>query len=80
MTNPGKFAVASRRSLLVAALGIGLTGTRCIMAAESAITTYGKKSTRAPSQLDLFSFLVGKWRGIGNTNVPDGSAEAHEHL
>jgi hypothetical protein len=78
MINAGNLAVASRRSLLVAALGIGLTGTRYVMAAESAITTYGKKSTQAPSQLDLFSFLVGKWKGIGNTKLPDGSTATFE--
>ncbi|MGH8218359.1 MAG: hypothetical protein ACREUT_07325 [Steroidobacteraceae bacterium] len=73
MTNPGNLIVANRRSVLVAALGIGLTRARYIMAADSAITTYGKKSEQAPSQLDLFSFLVGKWKGIGKTKLPDGS-------
>lgn len=76
--NSGNLAVASRRSLLVAALGIGVTRMRDIMAAESAITTYGKKSRQAPSRLDLFSFLAGKWKGIGKAKLPDGSAAKFE--
>jgi hypothetical protein len=76
--NPGNLAATSRRSLLVAALNIGLTRTRYIVTRESAITTYGEKSTRAPSQLDLFSFLAGKWRGIGKPQLPDGSTANFE--
>ncbi len=41
--------------------------------AEPAITPYGQRSAEAPSQLDLFSFLVGKWKGSGRTRLPDGS-------
>ena len=48
------------------------------MAAEPAITSYGTKSTQAPSQLDLFSFLAGKWKGIGTTKLPDGSIAKFE--
>jgi hypothetical protein len=43
------------------------------MATEPAITTYGQRNAQAPSQLNLFSFLVGKWNGAGRTRLPDGS-------
>jgi hypothetical protein len=43
------------------------------MASEPAVTTYGQRNAQAPSQLNLFSFLVGKWEGTGKTRLPDGS-------
>jgi hypothetical protein len=43
------------------------------MANESAITTYGERNANAPDQLDLFSFLVGKWEGTGRARLEDGS-------
>ena len=43
------------------------------MASESAITTHGQRNPLAPSQLDLFSFLVGKWNGTGKARLPDAS-------
>ena len=43
------------------------------MAAEPAITTYGERNAEAPAELDLFSFLVGKWSGTGRTRLADGS-------
>jgi hypothetical protein len=43
------------------------------MADEPAVTTYGRRNAQAPGQLNLFSFLVGKWDGTGRTRLPDGS-------
>lgn len=43
------------------------------MSAEPAITTYGTRSSQAPRELDMFSFLVGKWKGTGKTKASDGS-------
>ena len=43
------------------------------MATEPAITTYGKRNREAPDELNLFSFMVGKWQGTGKTQLPDGS-------
>jgi hypothetical protein len=40
---------------------------------QPAITSYGERSARAPMELDLFSFLVGKWHGTGTAKGPDGS-------
>lgn len=40
---------------------------------EPAVTTYGQKNAQAPSQLDLFAFLVGKWHGTGSAKAADGS-------
>jgi hypothetical protein len=42
------------------------------MATEAAITTYGERNARAPEELNLFSFLVGKWNGTGKTRAADG--------
>ncbi len=38
----------------------------------AAITTYGERNAQAPAELDLFSFLVGKWSGAGKARLPDG--------
>jgi len=46
---------------------------RDAVAAEPAITTYGERNADAPAELDLFSFLVGKWSGTGRTRLADGS-------
>ena len=35
-------------------------------------TTYGERSPRAPRELDVFAFLIGKWDGTGRTRLPDG--------
>lgn len=36
-------------------------------------TTYGEISPRAPPELRIFSFLIGKWDGKGKTRLPDGN-------
>jgi len=33
---------------------------------------YGERSARAPRELDVFAFLIGKWEGTGKTRLPDG--------
>jgi hypothetical protein len=43
------------------------------MVAQPAITAYGEKNAEAPAELDLFSFLIGKWSGTGRTRLADGS-------
>ncbi len=35
-------------------------------------TTYGEKDPRAPRELDIFAFLIGRWEGTGRTKLPDG--------
>jgi hypothetical protein len=35
-------------------------------------TIYGERSARAPRELDVFAFLIGKWDGRGRTRLPDG--------
>ena len=57
-------SVKSRMCVLIAAaLAITTVTGRDAVAAESAITTYGERNPEAPAELDLFSFLVGKWSG-----------------
>ena len=36
-------------------------------------TTYGERSPSAPSELAVFSFIVGKWEGSGKARLPDGT-------
>ena len=35
-------------------------------------TIYGDKNPGAPSQLDTFAFLIGKWEGKGKTTLENG--------
>lgn len=59
--------------VLIAALAINTGTASYTMATEPAITTYGERNPQAPDQLNLFSFLVGKWNGTGKTRLADGS-------
>ena len=45
-----------------------------------AITTYGDRHEAAPEELDLFSFLIGKWEGSGKTRLPDGTVAEYDGL
>jgi|HubBroStandDraft_5_1064220.scaffolds.fasta_scaffold09091_6 hypothetical protein len=54
-------------------VAFGIATASHSLASEPAITTYGIRNAQAPSQLDLFSFLVGKWQGGGKTKLADGS-------
>jgi hypothetical protein len=36
-------------------------------------TVYGEKNSTAPKELDVFSFLIGKWQGMGKARLPDGT-------
>jgi hypothetical protein len=59
--------------LLSTIVSITTVTGKVAVAAEPAITTYGERNPKAPAELDLFSFLVGKWSGTGRTRLPDGS-------
>ncbi len=45
-----------------------------------AITAYGDRHEAAPEQLDLFSFLIGKWEGSGRTRLADGTVAEYDGL
>jgi hypothetical protein len=45
-----------------------------------AITTYGDRHEAAPDELDLFSFLIGKWEGSGKTRLADGTMVEYDGL
>jgi hypothetical protein len=45
-----------------------------------AITTYGDRHEAAPAELDLFSFLIGKWEGSGKTRLADGTIAEYDGL
>jgi hypothetical protein len=66
--------MTSRRIILpIAALCIGLCIGSYTAATEPAITAYGQSNPQAPGQLNLFAFLIGKWKGTGRTRLADGS-------
>jgi hypothetical protein len=50
------------------------------MAQDSSITTYGERNESAPEELDVFSFLIGKWEGSGKTHLPDGTVAEYDGL
>lgn len=50
------------------------------MAQGSAITTYGDRHDSAPQELDVFSFLIGKWEGSGKTRLDDGTIAEYDGL
>jgi hypothetical protein len=58
-----------RRSAVAAALAL-LVVAGSAQAQE--VTGYGEMSSRAPRELNAFSFLIGKWDGTGKTTLPDG--------
>jgi hypothetical protein len=53
----------------------------CAMAQQRpAITTYGDRHAAAPAELELFSFLIGKWEGSGSTRLADGTVAQYDGL
>ena len=65
-------------NLKCAALSVALLLVACDVRAQDvpqvdpSKTTYGEKNSSAPKELDVFSFLIGKWQGTGKTRLPDG--------
>ncbi len=45
-----------------------------------AITAYGDRHEAAPEELDLFSFLIGRWEGSGRTRLADGTVAEYDGL
>ena len=50
------------------------------MAQDPSITTYGTRNDSAPEELDVFSFLIGKWEGSGRTRLADGTFVEYDGL
>jgi hypothetical protein len=50
------------------------------MAQDSAITTYGNRHDSAPEELEVFSFLIGKWEGSGKTRLADGMVVEYDGI
>jgi hypothetical protein len=48
------------------------TAPRFEVATDPSKTLYGERSPRAPRELDVFAFLIGKWEGRGRTRLPNG--------
>jgi hypothetical protein len=64
-------------ALVLVALHIATT--EGVVAQEAAITTYGARNSAAPVELDAFSFLVGKWKGVAKVRLENGGY-AEDHL
>jgi hypothetical protein len=47
---------------------------------QPAITNYGDRHEAAPVELDLFSFLIGRWEGSGKTRLADGTIAEYDGL
>ena len=60
--------------LVVAALLVtgNASGQEVPTVTDPSKTIYGERSPRAPRELDVFAFLIGKWDGRGRTRLPDG--------
>jgi hypothetical protein len=63
-----KYAALSVAVLLIA----GDARAQNVTQVDPSKTTYGDKNSSAPKELDVFSFLIGKWQGTGKTRLPDG--------
>jgi Protein of unknown function (DUF1579) len=66
------------RSALLCGMVLTFAGGMSVMtegqAATPAITTYGQRNANAPKELEAFSFLIGKWEGVGKTKLADGKS------
>jgi hypothetical protein len=63
-----KYAVLSAVVLMMTWGGRAVEVTQ----ADRSKTIYGERNPSAPKELGAFSFLIGKWQGMGNTRLPDG--------
>jgi hypothetical protein len=73
----------SRTAAFAACLGflVAFTlGGHAMAQPGPAITTYGDRHEAAPKELDLFSFLIGKWEGSGKTRLADGTLGEYDGL
>lgn len=52
-------------------LSVGVPAMADAQAAAPAVTKYGDRNPKSPPELAAFSFLVGKWEGMGTTKLPD---------
>jgi uncharacterized protein DUF1579 len=66
-------------SLKYAALGVvvllvsGGAQAQDLRPADPSKTTYGERNPKAPKELSVFSFIVGKWQGTMKTRLPNGT-------
>jgi hypothetical protein len=55
-------------------------GDHAMAQQRPAITSYGDRHEAAPDELDVFSFLIGKWEGSGKTRLADGTIAEYDGL
>jgi hypothetical protein len=49
-----------------------------VVAQEAAVVPYGVRNPAAPVELDAFSFLVGKWKGVAKVRLENGDYAEHD--
>lgn len=49
-----------------------------VVAQEAAVVPYGVRNSAAPAELDAFSFLVGKWKGVAKVRLENGDYADYE--
>ena len=52
--------------------------TAGVLAQEVAVVPYGVRNAAAPAELDAFSFLVGKWKGVAKVRLENGAYAENE--
>lgn len=83
LNKPGSKMSLSKAAAFHVSLGllVAITLGDLAMAQQGpAITAYGNRHEAAPEELDLFSFLIGKWEGSGKTRLADGSIAEYDGL
>jgi hypothetical protein len=70
----------SRTALYLGFLVAITFGDRAMAQQKPAITAYGDRHEAAPEELDLFSFLIGRWEGSGKTRLADGTVAEYDGL
>jgi hypothetical protein len=83
LNRPGSKMSLSKTAAFPVYLGLlaAITfGDHAMAQQKPAITAYGDRHEAAPEELDLFSFLIGKWEGSGKTRLADGTIAEYDGL
>jgi hypothetical protein len=56
-----------------ALIALHIATTESVVPQEAAVVPYGVRNPAAPAELDVFSFFVGKWKGVARVRLENGS-------
>jgi hypothetical protein len=54
-------------------IALHIATTESVVPQEVAVVPYGVRNAAAPQELDAFSFVVGKWKGVARVRLENGS-------